>query len=203
MIFIYQVGRYKKDDDMSNVNKALETQIKNIEAKTGKSLAELAKHILESSLTKHGELRDMVKEDYGLGYGDANTLVHLAKKMGAEDEGEKSTSDIVEGIYTGKKEALLPLHNHVMDHIEKLGEFEIAPKKSYLSLRRKKQFATVGPGSKGRVEIGLNMKGIEGTSRLEVLPAGRMCQYRIYLTETSEVNDELMGWIKEAYDSAG
>ena len=68
---------------MSNVNKALETQIKNIEAKTGKSLAELAKYIMGSSLSKHGELRDMVKEDFGLGYGDANTLVHLAKKMSA------------------------------------------------------------------------------------------------------------------------
>ena len=47
------------------------------------------------------------------------------------------------------------------------------------------------------------MKGVEGTSRLEVLPAGRMCQYRIYLSDVSDVNDELMGWIKEAYDSAG
>jgi len=188
---------------MSDVNKALETQIKNIEAKTGKSLAELAKHIMDSPLTKHGELRDMVKEDFGLGYGDANTLVHLAKKMAAEDEGEKSDSEIVQGIYTGKKEVLIPLHNQVMDHIEKLGAFEIAPKKSYLSLRRKKQFATVGPGSKGRVEIGLNMKGVEGTSRLEALPPGRMCQYRIFLSEVSEVNDELMGWIKTAYDSAG
>ncbi len=188
---------------MSNVNKALETQIKNIETKTGMSLAELATSIMESSLTKHGELRDMVKEKFGLGYGDANTLVHLAKQMAAEDEEEKSPAEIVEGIYTGKKEALIPLHNHVMDHIEKLGEFEVAPKKAYLSLRRKKQFATVGPGSKGRVEIGLNMKGVEGTPRLEALPPGRMCQYRIYLSEISDVNDELMGWIEEAFDSAG
>lgn len=187
---------------MSNVDKALETQIKNIEAKTGKSLAELAKHINNSSLAKHGELRDMVKNDFGLGYGDANTLVHVAKRMAAGDEKEKTITEVVQGIYTGKKEPLIPLHNSVMLQIEKLGEFEIAPKKTYLSLRRKKQFATVGPGSKGRVEIGLNMKGVEGTSRLEALPPGRMCQYRIYLSGPAEVDDELMGWIGVAFESA-
>jgi hypothetical protein len=90
-----------------------------------------------------------------------------------------------------------------MHHIQELGDFEIAPKKTYLSLRRKKQFATVGPGSKGRVEIGLNMKGVEGTARLEVLPPGRMCQYRIFLSQSADIDEDLKRWIREAYDSAG
>ena len=188
---------------MSNVDKALETQISNIEAKTGKTLAELANHINGSSLSKHGALRDMVREKYGLGYGDANTLVHVARKMAGGDEGEKTETEVVNAIYTGKKEALMPLHAKVMQRIAQLGDFEIAPKKSYLSLRRKKQFATVGPGSKGRVEVGLNMKGVEGTDRLEALPAGRMCQYRIYLSDPAEVDDEFAGWVAMAYESAG
>lgn len=188
---------------MSDVDKALQTQITNIEAKTGKTLAELAKHINGSSLSKHGELRDMVRENYGLGYGDANTLVHVARKMATGDDGKKSGSEAVEAIYTGKKEALIPLHDKVMQRMKKLGDFEIAPKKTYLSLRRKKQFATVGPGSKGRVEVGLNMKGVEGSDRLEALPAGRMCQYRIYLSDPAEVDDEFAGWVAMAYESAG
>lgn len=190
---------------MDIIDKALQTQISNIEAKTGKSLAELAREIAANPLSKHGELRDMVKEAYGLGYGDANTLVHVAKKMNAgdADKDEKSIDAVVREIYTGKKEPLIPLHEKVMARIHQLGDFEIAPKKTYLSLRRKKQFATVGPGSKGRVEIGLNMKGIEGTSRLEALPAGRMCQYRIYLSDLPDVDDELIGWVEMAYEGAG
>jgi hypothetical protein len=126
--------------------------------------------------------------------------------MAAGDDSEKeekSVDEIVADIYSGNKAALIPLHDEVMHHIQELGDFEIAPKKTYLSLRRKKQFATVGPGSKGRVEIGLNMKGVEGTARLEVLPPGRMCQYRIFLSQSADIDEDLKRWIREAYDSAG
>jgi len=187
---------------MNIVDKAIETQLKNIEQKTGKSLAELTKIINSSKLTKFGQLRDMVKEKFALGHGDANTLVHVAKKA-ADGSADKSAGETVSDIYAGKNEAVRPIHDSFMSKIQKLGSFEIAPKKTYLSLRRKKQFAMIGPGSKGRVEVGLNMKGIPGTQRLEELPPGRMCQYRVFLSDTSDVDDELMGWIRKAFDSAG
>ncbi len=187
---------------MSNPDKALETQIKNIEAKTERSLSDLTRFISSSTLTKHSDLREMIKEKFNLGYGDANLLVHLAKTS-IPNAGEKSVDDVAGEIYSGKKSELRPIHDEVMNRIHKLGEFEIAPKKKYLSLRRKKQFAMVGPASKDRIEVGLNMKGIESTPRLESLAPGGMCRYRVYLSQTSDVDYELMGWIKIAYDSAG
>jgi hypothetical protein len=53
---------------------AYETQLDNIQTKTGKNLDELAGIIKSSGLSKHGEIREMLKRDLGLGYGDANTL---------------------------------------------------------------------------------------------------------------------------------
>ena len=90
-----------------------------------------------------------------------------------------------------------------MAAINKLGSFETAPKKTYLSLRRKKQFAMVGPGTKGRLEVGLNMKGVAGTARLEPQAPGGMCQYKVIVADAKEVDKELLAWLKQAYDAAG
>jgi len=191
---------------MSTGDSALDTQLNNIENKTGQSLDELARAMLQSGLTKHGEMRTFAMEEFQLGYGDANSLVHYARKAAEGEElskGEPSVEEAASTIYSGKKADLLPIHQEFMAMIGKLKEAEIAPKKAYLSLRRKKQFATVGPGSKGRVEIGLNPINPKGSSRLEQRPAGSMCKYRVYLSEPSDVDNELTAWIRSAYDSSG
>jgi hypothetical protein len=51
--------------------------------------------------------------------------------------------------------------------------------------------------------VGLNMKGVESTPRLQALPAGQMCNYKVRLTDASEVDAELLGWIGAAYAGAG
>ena len=65
---------------MSSIERAYATQLANIQKKTGKSMEELTVLIRSSGLTKHGEIRSMLMEKLGLGYGDANSLVHLALK---------------------------------------------------------------------------------------------------------------------------
>jgi predicted transport protein len=82
------------------------------------------------------------------------------------------------------------------------GEFEEAPKKAYISYRRRKQFATIGPATNSRVEVGLNVKGLTGPARLEALPAGQMCNYKVRVTDPAQVDDELLGWIAAAYEAA-
>jgi hypothetical protein len=191
---------------MSIVDKATETQLKNIQTKTGKTLDELSALVRNSGLTKHGEIREMLKRDLGLGHGDANTLVHYALQSDGERAAqakEQTIDGVVAEIYTGPKAALRPIHDQVMAAIVQFGEFETAPKKGYLSLRRKKQFAMVGPATNTRVEVGLNAKGLPANPRLIEQPAGGMCNYKVKITAADEVDDELIGWIRQAYDSAG
>ncbi len=190
---------------MSDVNKAIETQLKNIQTKTGKTLDELYDIVRNSGLSKHGEIREMLKRDLNLGYGDANTLVHFALKSdGERAAAEKGlgANEVLDEIYSGAKAALRPIHESLMTSINGFGSFEIAPKKGYISLRRKKQFAMIGPATNTRVEVGLNMKGLDATNRLLAEPPGKMCNYKVKLTTPNEVDPELLGWIKHAYDSA-
>jgi hypothetical protein len=190
---------------MSSVDKALETQLKNFQTKTGKTLDQLYAIIKKSGLVKYGEIRDMLKKDLGMGHGDANAVVHFYMKSLAPAPAQSSggPGDPLDAIYAGGKAHLRPIHDKLMEAISKFGEFEIAPKKAYISLRRKKQFAMIGPASQTRVEVGLNMKGVKGTARLLALPPGGMCQYKVNVTDAKEVDKELIGWIKQAYESAG
>ncbi|HEY4693075.1 MAG TPA: DUF4287 domain-containing protein, partial [Bellilinea sp.] len=140
---------------MSSVDKAVETQLANIEKRAGKSLVELTALIQTSGLTKHSEIRQMIIDKFSLGYGDANTLVHFALKSDAKHDVEArglTDADVVDELYAGPKADLRPIHDRVMAAAQSFGEFEISPKKTYLSLRRKRQFAMVGPAAKNRVE---------------------------------------------------
>lgn len=171
-----------------------ETQIANIERKTGRPLADLLAAVHGYGGLRHGQIVAKLKEDLGLGHGDANLLAHLAKP---------AAGDAAPDYYTGGKEHLRPIHDRLLAALAAFGPFEIAPKKTYVSLRRQKQFAMVGPATKSRVEVGLNMKGVPATGRLEALPPGGMCQYRVRLGAAEEVDAELLAWLKIAYDHAG
>ena len=189
-----------------DIDKATATQLANIEQRTGKTLAQLAKIIKSSGLEKHGEIVAMLKQDLGMGHGDANTLVHVALKsdgQSAADAAGLSQDDVLAGIYTGPKAGLRPVHDALMAKIQAFGEFEVAPKKGYVSLRRKKQFAMIGPATNTQVEVGLNMKDVPATARLKAMPAGGMCQYKVRLADVTDVNAELVAWVRRAYDSAG
>lgn len=187
---------------MNAVDKAMQTQFANIEKKTGKSLAELAKFVQSSKLAKHGEIVTMLKEKLSLGHGDANMIAHYAKSLSAL--APAATPDAAtDEIYAGPKADLRPIHDAVMAKLAAFGEFEISPKKGYLSLRRKKQFCMIGPGAKTRVDVGINLKGIDGTDRFVEQPAASMCQFKVGLTDVKDVDKELVGWLKKAYDAAG
>jgi hypothetical protein len=138
---------------MADMDKAMATQLANIEKKTGKSLAQLTAAIKKSGLAKHGEIRSWLMETYGVGHGDANTLTHLALKSdgaSAAKASGASPDDVLAEIYSGKKQHLRSIHDKLMKAIGTFGEYEIAPKKGYVSLRRKKQFAMLGPKTNDR-----------------------------------------------------
>ncbi len=113
-----------------------------------------------------------------------------------------SIDQVVDEIYSGGKAPLRPIHDKLMAAINQFGEFEIAPKKGYVSLRRSKQFAMITPATKSRVEVSLNAKELEATDRLLAMPKGSMCHFKVNLSDPEQVDDELIGWIRSAFDAA-
>ncbi|HEY3313313.1 MAG TPA: DUF5655 domain-containing protein [Anaerolineales bacterium] len=191
---------------MTSLDQAYQTQIDNIQKKTGKSFDELSALVKNSGLSKHSEIREMLMRELALGYGDANSLVHAVQKSdGARAAAASGLSGdaVLDEIYSGARAALRPIHEALMAEIVKFGEFESVPKKGYVSLRRKKQFAMIGPGTNTRVDVGINFKAPEPDSRLLEQPKGSMCNYIVRLTDPGQVDATLTGWLKTAFESAG
>jgi hypothetical protein len=140
-----------------------------------------------------------------MGHGDANALVHTVRKAegkGTAPAGAPSTKQVLDALYVGPKAALRPIHDKLLKELSRMGDFDVAPKKTYVSYRRRKQFAMIGPATNKQVEVGLNVKGLKPTDRLQALPAGRMCNYKVRLGDAKEVDKELVSWIKAAYEAA-
>jgi len=188
---------------MNTLDKAVQTQLDNIQKKTGLSLKELSSVAKKSGLTKHGELRDMFKEKLGLGHGDANSLVHaIFQSDGTRAAQGKSEDAVLDEIYSGAKAGFRTIHEKLIKEINKFGKFEIVPKKGYVSLRRRKQFAMIGPKTNSRFEVGINANDLKKNARLLEQPKGSMCNYIVNVSEAGQVDSELVSWLKSAFEGA-
>ena len=169
-------------------------------AKTGKPLAHWIKVVHESKIEKHKAIIDYLKSEHGFTYGFANFVAFKAKKS---DAGSIDDNELLTNQYKGK-EVLFPIYEKLVAAIANFGDdITTTPKKSSVSMIRKRQFALIKPATKTRIDLGLKLKGKPITERLENSgPFGSMCTHRVRLTNVDEVDAELIAWLEEAYQMA-
>ena len=186
---------------MSTVEQGLQSQIENIEAKYGRSIDDWVELIRAGGRTRHGEIVAMLKTDYGLSHGAANRVALVAMNALAP-KAEKTEPEVV--LYTGNKGALLPIHTRLMGSVLGLGpDVEVAPKKGYLSLRRRKQFAMIRPAAR-HIDLGLILPGRPVDARFEsAANFNALFTHRVRVRSVDEVDPELVGWLETAYEAAG
>lgn len=188
---------------MADVDQATQSMIRNLEEKTGRTIAEWVGLTRGLGDLKHGQLVKALKEEHGLTHGYANLVVHVARESPALQP-QTGDVDLVAAQYADAKEALLPIYEAVARAVNGFGpDVVLAPKKAYVSLRRSKQFAIVQPSTKTRVDVGINLKGVAPAGRLEVAGSfNSMVSHRVKLSSPSEVDAELVAWLRQAYDQA-
>jgi len=177
------------------------TMVRNLEEKTGKPLEQWLKIAKASKPAKHGELVKFLKAEHGVGHGYANLI---AQRMFQGDAPAAGGDDLVEQQYSGAKAGLRPVYDALVAAVGKFGpDVELAPKKAYVSLRRSKQFGIIQPSTATRVDVGINLKGMEPTGRLEVSGSfNAMVSHRVRVGDKKEVDKELIAWLKSAYDAS-
>ncbi len=178
-----------------------DAMISNYKEKTGKTLPQWIKIAKASGCIKHGEIVKHLKTEHGMTHGFANLVAIKTREGGGKPP---AATDLVDGQYSGAKEALRPIYEALIKKVSRFGkDIEVSPKKTYVSLRRNKQFALIQPSTKTRVDVGINIKSEKPTARLEASGSfNSMVSHRVRLEKTSDVNGELVGWLKKAYESA-
>lgn len=177
--------------------------IANLEKNTGVTLAGWLDRARAAGADKHGAVVKHLKTEHGLTHGFANLVAHKLKDAAAG--GPTDGDDLVTGQYAGKKAGLRPVFDAITSAVREFGgDVELAPKKAYVSLRRKKQFGLIQPSTATRVDVGINLKGVPATERLEASGSfNAMVSHRVRLSSVDEVDDQLISWLREAYNAAG
>ncbi len=116
-----------------------------------------------------------------------------------------SEGQLVDAQYSGAKAPLRPIYDAIVEAVAGLGpDASIAPRKTQVTLSRGRTFGIVKAATKSRVDLGLRLPDLPGTD------AGRLeagdhfsgnTTHRVKLQSPSEVNAELVGWVRQAYES--
>ena len=182
---------------MSSPEEMAQSMRNNMLEKTGKTSEEWQKVVSSLALEKHGQIVKHLKGEYSVTHGFANLIAHDFLNKNDTQE-----VDLVAQQYE-KKPELKPIYDAIISALSDLTDIGISPKKAYVSLRRNKQFALIQPSTKTRLDVGINMKDEPTTDRLEASGSfNGMVSHRVRLTDAAQVDDELMGWIKLAYEKA-
>ena len=183
---------------MATVEEGLQSQLRNIATSTGRPIEEWVALIRGSGRRRHGEIVAWLKAEHGLSHGAANRLALTAL---AADVPPASADPVAE-LFAGRPAEVGAIGDRLWSEVRGLGDVEVSPKKGYLSLRRRIQFAMVRPAAK-HVDLGLVLPNRPVTLRLESAATfNALFTHRVRVRSVEDVDGELTGWLREAWDRA-
>ena len=102
----------------SNVDEMTGTMLRNLEERTSKNLDQWIQIITASKVTKHKEMINYLKSEYGLTYGYANLIALKTRETieGAPPTGES----LVDVQYSGDKSGLRPIFDAIIEGVSEL-----------------------------------------------------------------------------------
>lgn len=172
----------------------------NLLKNTGKTLDQWIEIVKDQHFEKHSQILKFLKDEHSFTHGFANMVALKSRGKDSASVGDKEV--LIEKQYGGK-EHLKPIYDSLIDAVLKFGDdIVVAPKNTYVSLRRKKQFAILNPATKTRFEIGINLRGQEPKGKLEAEKPNAMCSHKINISDKKDIDSEVIEWIKTAYTHA-
>src|SRR4051812_45023371 len=110
----------------------------------------------------------------------------------------------VDAQYTGRRAALRPVYDALEAALLALGEdVRREGRGTYVPFVRARQFAAVAATTAARVDVGLRYVSPPDSPRLVPAKAPGQATHKVGLTDPAQVDDELVGLLRAAYEQNG
>ena len=186
----------------------VEKWIKDLPAKTGRSLDEWLELTRKSGPPTEKERREWLKKEHGLGTNSAWWIAERLEGKGMEEDSPegylKQAHEWVEGQYAGPRAALRPLYEQLLKLGFSVGkDVKACPCKTMVPLYRNHVFAQIKPSTNTRIDFGLALGNTKTPKRL-ISTGGYekkdRITHRIEVKSKADIDDELKRWLKKAWE---
>ena len=188
----------------------LEAIVRNLKAKTGKSLEEWTALLKKQGPATVPEQKAWLKDRYGLGGSTVGVIVDHARGADEELNAEaylKNAPVYVDELFSGARANLRPICDELLVLATSFGnDVKLSPCKTFVPLYRNHVFGQIKPTTQTRVDLGLALGDAKTSKRL--IDTGGLAKKdritrRIELTSVGDIDAEVKKWLKAAYDRDG
>jgi len=175
--------------------------IDNLLTRTGKSIDDWSRLVESEAPHARKDRIQWLRKRHKLG-GPTATIIAAACEGKSVSEDYDDQDGLIEAMYIGKED-LRSIYERIASSAKRLGEdVELAARKTYVSISRKRQFAAIQPSAKSRVDLGLVLPATPVTKRLlpsKTVGGGRIT-HRIALEKDADFDSEAKSWLRRAYN---
>lgn len=182
---------------------SFQAYLDSVHKQTGKTVADFRAQSSEKGLAKHGEIVKWLGDEYGLGHGHANAVTAALLRAGHVSTPK---DDRAQAVFSGKKAVWKPPYDALLAAVQGFGDdVDIALTDTYVSLVRgpkRGKFAIVQPGA-AHLDIGIKRTGVGATERFGAAGTwNAMVTHRVRITDATQIDVEVMDWLRAAYEGA-
>jgi uncharacterized protein DUF5655/uncharacterized protein DUF4287 len=183
--------------------------VSELRLKTGRSLEGWIALVEKDGPKDYASRRTWLKSKHKLGTNSAWWIADRAEgKGGEEDTPERylaSAVKYVEEQYSGKKAAMRPMYDRLLELAKSLGpDVKACPCKTMVPLYRNYVFAQIKPTTNSRIDFGLCFTNYKGKLPKRLIDTGGLAKkdritHRIELTSPAQIDADLKKWLLAAY----
>lgn len=181
----------------------MQAYLDTIRAKTGKGPEEFGALAAAAGHTSYGAVMGWLKAEFGLGHGHCNLIAQLVTR---KDAVMASQDDKLEGLFAGAKAVWREPFAALVAEVERFGpDVLVTANRTYVNLQRSRaKFGILQVASGVRLDVGVKLKGVEPSGIAEAAGSwNAMVTHRIKLEDTEAIPQEVVDWLRRAYESAG